>query len=243
MAPLVHPNQQNQHTMKTLKGSLRSLLLAGTVVVVPFAMAQDRSGEHARKAGNPEARVERMTKDLGLDAEQAAKIKALTARNVERMAAINTIEDEELRRQEIRENQKAFREAVQRVLTPEQRIKAEALRTERNALRGDGKEGWNADPEKRAEARTEWMTKELGLSADQAAKVKAIHLQHMKKYAEIKAIQDEAQRKTAMAEVRKSQTAALQAVLTPDQQKRMQELKAERKAKHELRKAEGDRKG
>jgi Spy/CpxP family protein refolding chaperone len=222
--------------MKTLKDTLRSLLLAGTVLVVPFAMAQDKYGERAGKGGNPEARMERMTKELGLDAEQAARIKALTARNTERIAAINTIEDEELRHQEIRENQKAFREAVQSVLTPDQRIKAEAIRAERKAQRGDGREGWNADPEERAEARTEWMTRELGLSADQAARVKAIHLQHMNKYADIKAIEDDKQRKTAMSEVRKSQKAAVQAVLTPDQQKRLQEINAERKAKHEQRK-------
>jgi Spy/CpxP family protein refolding chaperone len=199
-------------------------------------MAQDKSGDHVRKGGNPEARVERMTKELGLDAEQAAKIKALTARNAERMAAINTIEDEELRRQEMRENQKALREAVQSVLTPEQRTKAEAIRAERKAQRGEGKGGKYADPEMRAETRTEWMTKELGLSADQAAKVKAIHLQHMKKYVDIKAIEDDEQRKTAMTEVRRSQKAAVQAVLTPDQQKRLQDIKAERKAQHEQRK-------
>ena len=229
--------------MKTLKESLRSLLLAGTVLVVPFAMAQDNSGERARSGGNPEARIERMTKELGLDAEQAAKIKALTARNVERVAAINTIEDDELRRQELRENQKAMRQAVQGILTPEQQAKADALRAERKAQRGDGKGERNADPEKRAEIRTEWMTKELGLSADQAAKVKAIHLQHMNKYESINAIPDLEQRKTAMAEVRKSQQAALKAVLTPEQQKRLQQIKAERKAEHEQRKAEGERQG
>jgi Spy/CpxP family protein refolding chaperone len=228
--------------MKTLKESLRSLLLAGTVLVVPFAMAQDKSGDHVRKGGNPEARVERMTKELGLDAEQAAKIKALTTRNAERMEVIKTIEDEEVRRKEMRENQKAMREAIQSVLTPEQRAKAEAMRAERKAQRGDGKGGWNADPEKRAEARTEWMTKELGLSADQAAKVKAIQLQHMKKYADINAIEDDEHRKAAMTEVRKSQKEAVQAVLTPDQQKRLQEIKAERKAKHEQRKG-GEGKG
>lgn len=138
---------QNQHTMKTLKNTLRSLLMAGTVLVVPFAIAQE------------------------------------------------------------------------------------------------GHQKMEKDPEARAEARTEWMTKELGLSAEQAAKIKAIHLQHMTKMQSIKEMQDEDQRKKAMMEVRKSQHSAVQGVLTPAQQDRMRELKAERKAKHEQRKADGHHKG
>lgn len=107
----------------------------------------------------------------------------------------------------------------------------------------EGHQKRHKDPAARAEARTEWMTKELGLTAEQAEKIKAINLQHMTKIQSVKQIEDEGQRKQAMMDVRKSQQAAVQAVLTPVQQDRMKELKAERKAKHEQRKADGDHKG
>jgi Spy/CpxP family protein refolding chaperone len=107
----------------------------------------------------------------------------------------------------------------------------------------EGRQKMDKDPAARAEARAEWMTKELGLSAEQAEKIKAIHLQHMTKIQSAKEIQDEEQRKKTMMDVRKSQHAAVQAVLTPEQKDRMLELKAERKAEHEQRKADGQHKG
>jgi Spy/CpxP family protein refolding chaperone len=228
--------------MKNRKNKLRSLLLAGTVLVVPLTMAQGNGGERNGSDRDPEARVERMTRELGLDAGQAARIKALSASNAERVAAIKTIENEDLRRKEMRENHQAMREAVQSILTPEQRAKAEALRAERKVQRGDAKGSWSADPEERAETRTEWMTKELALSTDQTARMKAINLQHMKKVESVKSIEDVEQRKKAMVEVRKSHQAAIQATLTPEQQARMKEIKAERKAMQEERKGEGGNK-
>lgn len=104
----------------------------------------------------------------------------------------------------------------------------------------EGHKKMQKDPAARAEARTEWMTKELSLSTEQAEKIKAIHLQHMTKMESVKEIEDEAQRKQAMMEVRNSQRTAVEAVLTPEQQARMKEIKAERKAKHQERKANGE---
>ncbi len=141
LALFVHPISKTNNTMKTLKKTLRSLLMAGTVLVVPFAQAQ----EGQRK----------------MDKDRAA----------------------------------------------------------------------------RAEQRTEWMTKELALSTEQAEKIKVIQLQHMTKIQSIKEIEDEDQRKQAMKEVRRSQQTAVNAVLTPEQQDRLKEIKAERKAKYQERKA------
>lgn len=107
----------------------------------------------------------------------------------------------------------------------------------------EGRQKMDKDPAARAEARTEWMTKELDLSAEQAEKIKAINHQHMQKMQSIKSMENEEDRKRAMGEVRKSQQTAVHAVLTPAQQDRMQELKAERKEKYEQRKADGHHKG
>jgi Spy/CpxP family protein refolding chaperone len=104
----------------------------------------------------------------------------------------------------------------------------------------EGQRKMEKDPAARAEQRTAWMTKELSLTTEQAEKIKAIHLQHMTKLASVKEMEDEAQRKQAMMEVRKSQRTAVEAVLTPEQQARMKEIKAERKAKYQERKANGE---
>lgn len=102
-----------------------------------------------------------------------------------------------------------------------------------------GPKGQDKDPAERAAKRTEWMTKELSLTADQAKQIEAIHLQHITKMESVKSMADVEQQKKAKAEVRRSQQSAIQAVLTPEQQARLKELKAERKEKHQERKAQG----
>jgi Spy/CpxP family protein refolding chaperone len=219
-------------TMKNLKIKVRTLVLAATVLVVPFAMAQEG---RMQKDGDGRSRIERMGQELGLSAEQMQRMEAIRAQHAEKNKAIAAMEDQEQRRADMNASRKAQQEAMQAVLTPEQREKAKAMRAERT--------NEERDPAARAEARTEWMTKELGLSAEQAEKIKAIHLQHMQKMQEIKGMENEDARKRAMGEMRKSQHAAVQAVLTPAQQERMEELKAERKAKYEKRKADGHHQG
>ena len=107
----------------------------------------------------------------------------------------------------------------------------------------DGDRGKERTPEQRAAKRTEWMTKELTLSADQSKKIEAIYLQHMGKMESIRAMEDKEQMKKAMVEMRRSQQAAVQEVLTPAQQDRLAELKAERKKQQQERKAEGKGEG
>lgn len=107
----------------------------------------------------------------------------------------------------------------------------------------NGQRAKEKTPEQRAAQRTEWMTKELTLSAEQSKKIEAIYLQHMGKMESIRAMEDKEQMKKAMGEMRRSQQAAVQEVLTPAQQDRLAELKAERKKQHQERKGERDGKG
>lgn len=107
----------------------------------------------------------------------------------------------------------------------------------------DGHRAKERTPEQRAAQRTEWMTKELMLNADQSKKIEAIYLRHMGKMESIRAMEDKEQMKKAMAEVRLSQKTAVEAVLTPEQKDRLKELKAERQKKYQERKAAGKGKG
>ena len=74
-------------------------------------------------------------------------------------------------------------------------------------------------PEERAKARTEHMTKELGLSPEQASKLEAINLKYADKGAELRK-EREAERAEARREgkeLRDAHEAEMKAVLTPDQ--------------------------
>ncbi|MCB9178843.1 MAG: hypothetical protein H6590_05420 [Flavobacteriales bacterium] len=88
-------------------------------------------------------------------------------------------------------------------------------------------------PEERAKARTEQLTKELGLSPEQAAKVEAINLKYADKGAEMRK-EREAERAEARKEgkeMRDAHDAEMKAVLTHDQYVKWTAKKEEMKEK------------
>ncbi|HPF91983.1 MAG TPA: hypothetical protein PLL57_15085 [Flavobacteriales bacterium] len=88
-------------------------------------------------------------------------------------------------------------------------------------------------PEERARVRTEHMTKELGLSPEQVAKVEAINLKYADKGAELRK-EREAERAEARKEgqeMRDAHEAEMKAVLTPDQYAKWMAKKEEMKEK------------
>jgi periplasmic protein CpxP/Spy len=223
-----------------MKQVMSTALLCAVLVPAVPVRAQEGNVEGKDRA----ARMERMSEELGLTPEQNDRMKAIEQVYAEKAQAIRAMEDKDAQLKARKALHAEKRAAVQAVLNPEQRAKAEALRKERMQER-QGRLGDEASVEERAERRTEWLTKELELSDDQAAKVKAIHVQHLGKMEHIRSMPDEAQRRKAMQEVRGSQQKALEAVLTTAQQQRLKELKAQRKAEHQQRQGRepGQRKG
>jgi Spy/CpxP family protein refolding chaperone len=102
-------------------------------------------------------------------------------------------------------------------------------------------------PEERAQMRTEHMTKELGLSAEQAAKVQAINLKYADQGEELRKERegDHAEARKDGKAMRDAHDAEMKAVLTPEQYTKWQEKKAAIKTKHmEKRKAmQGEKRG
>lgn len=90
------------------------------------------------------------------------------------------------------------------------------------------------DPEKRAEHMTQRMTENLGLSDQQSAQVKAIHLKYAKQMAENHQQAGEGQRpdREAMKAMREAQFAEIKPLLTPDQLTKLEAMKAERAEKY-----------
>ena len=223
-----------------MKQVMSAALLCAVLVPAVPVRAQEGNVESRERT----ARMERMSEELGLTPEQNDRMKAIEQVYAEKAQAIRAMEDKDAQLKARKALHAEKRAAIQAVLNPEQQAKAEALRKERMQER-QGRLGDEASLEERAERRTAWLTKELELSDDQAATVKAIHVQHLGKMEHIRSMPDEAQRRKAMNEVRGSQQKAVEAVLTTAQQQRLKELKAQRKAEHQQRQGRepGQRKG
>ncbi|MEZ4883638.1 MAG: hypothetical protein R3E32_02785 [Chitinophagales bacterium] len=87
------------------------------------------------------------------------------------------------------------------------------------------------NPEEKAKKHSERMTEQLGLSDAQANKVYSINLEYSQKAKSLfDGTADKEAAKEKMKELRTSQKAAIEAVLTPAQLTKLQTLEAERKA-------------
>lgn len=91
-------------------------------------------------------------------------------------------------------------------------------------------------PEERAKHRTEVMTKELGLEAEQIAKVNTINLNFARAMADVKEIKDDNTRKGRSDALKTKRDADLQGVLTTDQFTKMKELRDKKKDDHKEKK-------
>lgn len=87
-------------------------------------------------------------------------------------------------------------------------------------------------PEERAKHRTEMMTKELGLDAEQVAKVNTINLNFARAMGDVKEIKDEATRKGRSEALKTKRDTDMQGVLTADQFTKMKELRDKKKDEH-----------
>ncbi len=84
-------------------------------------------------------------------------------------------------------------------------------------------------PEERAKHRTEVMTKELGLDAEQVAKVNTINLNFARYMGEVKAIKEDEARKGRAAALKSNRDAKLKEVLSAEQYAKMEELRDKKK--------------
>lgn len=98
----------------------------------------------------------------------------------------------------------------------------------------------NKTPEQRAEMRTKKMHKNLELTDEQHAKIYEIHLKHFKEMEALKA--EKKDKKEEARKERKEKMAAsnaeIDAVLTEQQRRKNDQLKAERRAKMDAKRAE-----
>ena len=139
------------------------------------AYSQGHDEEHGRHH-NHEKRLEKMKTELGLSDSQVEQIKALHEKKKEESKSLRkeAKEGNEASRAKLKANREAFKAEMDKILTPEQRKKAEALHAE------------HKDPAKRAEKRIEKLKSELSLTDAQATKVKAALVTKMTKMQALK---------------------------------------------------------
>lgn len=186
------------------------------------ASAQERREMKGEKHGMHHGQKGEMMKDLNLTDAQKAQLKADRETYKAKMEALR--KDENITVKEMKARQKAIHDEqkskMQALLTPEQKAKIAADRANMETKR-------KTMDAQRAEA----MKEKLGLSNEQAEKLKA---QNQETHSKIKAIQDNEtltmdQKKEQMKAVKESANAQRRNILTAEQLKKMEEMKKESK--------------
>ncbi|WP_338812289.1 hypothetical protein V9L05_12865 [Bernardetia sp. Wsw4-3y2] len=189
------------------KIAILSLALFFAFSVSAFAQ-KEGEGRHGRHH-NHEQRLEKMKEELGLSDAQVEQIKALHEKKKEEAKARS------------KTNRAEFKAEMDKILTPEQRKKADALRAERK------------DPNKRAEKHIEKLKSDLSLTDAQATKVKAALVTKMTKMQTLKeAAGDEKVDKEERKAVKTAFETELKSILSSEQFTKYEQIKAEKKGKH-----------
>ena len=206
--------------MKKLVAFTLVLALSGTTL-----FAQQTRATHKKKTGHGmEHSKKEAFKNLDLTEAQQKQLKADNESFKAKMDALNkeeniTVKEQKARKAALMAEQKAKRDVL---LTTEQKTKLEADRKtmgeKHKAM--DKKRGAN-------------MQKELGLSNDQAAKLKA---QNQANQAKVKAIKDnsdltEAQKREQIKAVKDAAITERKQILTEEQQEKMKAMKKDKKGR------------
>ncbi len=85
-------------------------------------------------------------------------------------------------------------------------------------------------PEERAKNRTEMMTKELGLTPEQIAKVNTVNITHARGVDDLKGMTDDKVKKERSKALRDKRDSDLKGILTAEQFAKMESLREKKKA-------------
>lgn len=130
-----------------MKSLLTFLVLTTTgLVALPMALRAEeskpaaggeakpgrRAGAEGRPMLEPAARLKTMTEKLSLTPEQQEKVKAIYARNVDKLKELRGDKSlaEDAKRQKFMEMRKSEIEEISAILTPEQQVKMKEMATE-----------------------------------------------------------------------------------------------------------------
>ncbi len=194
------------------------LVLAASMLFVQAALAlcptmpgaQGRGPGMHRGMGPGMMPLDKMTTELGLTPEQVSKIQAIreSARTQRQAVVADKTLSREVRRTRLREIARTTHQQMMSVLTPEQQTKLTELREKRKAGKFDK------------------MSTALGLTADQQTQIRAIK-DRMK--SDLRAIKDntslsDADKRAQAKQVKTNAMAEIRALLTPEQQQKLDSM-------------------
>jgi Spy/CpxP family protein refolding chaperone len=207
-------------------------LFVGIIALSAFAFsasAQDQRASKGKKDFDHGNHQKGMMKDLNLTDAQKAQMKASREEMKAKMDALkaNTALTDDQRKQQREALMMEQRAKMESILTPEQKAK---MATSSLGKQGKDKKEWKRGGEGHREG-MEKMKTELGLSNDQAAKLKALNEQS---HTQMKAIREntaltEAAKKEQMKAVKENAKTQRQSILTAEQIKKMEEMKKNHK--------------
>lgn len=193
-------------------------------------------GPTAMKRGKPEMygpdyRLNMMTRNLGLSAEQQAQIKPILAEEYSQLQALrgNDVYNRDERRSRLQELNKATYEKLKPILTPEQQNKHDEARQKisenrsKNRSTRPGPNPGENDPDHRLTR----LTLNLALTAEQQAGIKPILAEE---YAQLETLRgndtyNREQRRARLLQLNQDASDKIKQILTPEQQKKYDEIK------------------
>lgn len=176
----------------------------------------------------PQERTDRLATQLGLSADQKAKVLDLFTKQDEARQKAFTQGDREANRAAMEKLREETTKEMKSILTPEQYTKYEGLRREmgpRGGMRGEGPGGTKPPS---AQERTDQLAKELSLTAKQKTKVLKLFTQQEKEQQKAFASTKDAAMRTRMEKQRKQMDNKLKAILTKTQYAKYQEMQTKR---------------
>ena len=212
--------------------SLKAGLVVFGLVIGTAVMAQEKTGKTPQERA--QFKTDWMAKELSLTAEQKTQVAGLNMEAVEKNQGIrnNASLTAEQKKAAWQESRKAQKEKLKTILTAEQLAVLKAKKEEMHAKHKEGMQKHAAKtPQERAQFRTDWMAKELSLTAEQKAKVTELNLVAVEKNDAIRkdASLTETQKKEAFKAAHLEQKTRLQETLTAEQ---LATLKAKKQGFH-----------
>jgi len=209
---------------KIITGSLALLLFMGAAQ----AQTKDSTRQHHG------AQHHMMAQDLNLTEAQKTKLKAIREEQHKEMESLKTSSlSKEASVEKRKEIQQKYRNEFNSVLTADQKAQLEKQKTERKAKGKEAKKDFKGKGKghKGGFDKGGKMAQELNLTADQKAKMEGLHKSSRSQFESIrndKSLTD-AQKKEKMQSLRKQQHEAMKSILTPEQLKKMESFKKDRK--------------
>jgi Spy/CpxP family protein refolding chaperone len=201
--------------MKKILLSMLILIMAVSISFAQYPSATKHRRHYHRHAN--------LAKDLNFSEEQKAQLKSISRDFYQKLAVLH--KDESITVKEMKDRRAAishdYHQAFQNILTQEQKDELADLRKK--------------NEEKRkmvAERKLDMMKEKLNLSEEQTARIRAVNEKYRDQYKKYLTMDgnDRSSKNEELSGLRKQQKEDIQAILTPDQQKQLDDCKRIRRA-------------